>query len=169
MANRIGGEPQPPSRSPALLLVVVLLVGTWLSWWGTRDHRELSGSSLREPVAADRVTFPQITDANNELVDRGARISQRQCAGCHQTAIRSSGPSYQEIVTFYREEMSASLDGPDLNSRLSSAVTHPRPGWGNFPPGPLQSNLSPEDRVAVASWILHDLDRDSNAVQGVDR
>jgi len=169
MANRVGGEQQPPSRSPALLLLVVLLVGTWLSWWGTRDHHELFGSSLREPVAADGVTFPQITGADSVSVNRGARISQRQCAGCHQTATRSSAPSYREIVTFYRQKVSGSLDGPDVNSRLASAVTHPRPGWGNFPPGPLQSDLSPEDRVAIASWILHDLDRDSSAVHGVDR
>src|ERR1700730_4145551 len=126
MANRIGGEQQSPSRSPMHLLLVVLLVGALLGWWGTRDHRELFGSSLRTAVAAEGVALPQVTDADSVLLDRGSRISQRQCAGCHQMATRSSAPSYHEIVSFYREDVSALSGSPDLRSRLASAVTHPR-------------------------------------------
>lgn len=167
MANRIGSEQQSPSRSPMRLLVFVLLLGTLLAWWGTRDHRRLFGDSLRKPVAAGGVALPQVTQAESVLLDRGSRISQRQCAGCHQMAARSSAPSYQEIVTFYRGEVRASPGNQDMRSRLASAVTHPRPGWGNFAPGPLESELSLEDRVALVSWILHSLDRGSNAGDGV--
>ncbi len=167
MANSIGSGQQSPSRSPIRLLIFVLLLGTLLSWWGTRDHRQLFGDSLRKPVAADGLVLPQVTQAESVLVDRGSRISQRQCAGCHQVARRSSAPSYQEIATVYRTEVPASHDDSNLRARLASAVTHPRPGWGNFVPGPLESDLSLDDRVALASWILHSLDRDPNARDGV--
>src|SRR5712692_1237836 len=87
-------------------------------------------------------------------LDRGSEISTRQCAGCHEMATRTSAPSYQEIVSFYRHEVPISAGSPDLRSRLASAVTHPRPGWGNFAPGPLESELSLDDRIALATWIL---------------
>jgi cytochrome c551/c552 len=149
------------------LLVFVLLLGTLLAWWGTRDHRRLFGDSPRKPVAADAAVLPQVTQAESELLDRGSHIAQRQCAGCHEMATRSSAPSYQEIVTFYRGDVRASAGNPDVRSRLASAVTHPRPGWGNFAPGPLESELSLDDRVALVSWILNSLDRDLNAGEGV--
>jgi cytochrome c551/c552 len=169
MANRIGREQQSPSRTPIRLLVSVVALGTLLAWWGTRDHRRLFGDSPRTPVAADGVALPQVTQAENQLLDRGSRISQRQCAGCHQVATRSSAPSYQEIVTFYRREVPASAGNPDVRARLASAVTHPRPGWGNFPPGPLESVLSLDDRVALVSWMLNRVDRGPNAGDGVGK
>src|SRR5882762_3311582 len=157
MANRVGSEHQSPSRSPVRLLGSVLLLGTLLAWWGTRDQRRLFGESLREPVAAGSVVLPQLTQEESASLDRGSQISVRQCAGCHEMATRSSAPSYQEIVTFYRREFPA------------SAVKHPRPGWGNFAPGPLESELSLDDRIAVASWILNSFDRDKDAGDGVGK
>jgi cytochrome c551/c552 len=167
MANNLGSEHQ--SRPPIRLLGSVLLLGTLLAWWGTRDHRRLFGESLREPVAAGGMVLPQVTQEGSALLDRGSRISQRQCAGCHEMATRSSAPSYREIVTFYRRGSPTSAGNPDLRSRLASAVTHPRPGWGNFAPGPSESGLSLDDRIALASWILNRFDRDKNAGQGVGK
>ncbi len=169
MANRVGSEHQSPSRSPVRLLGSVLLLGTLLAWWGTRDQRRLFGESLREPVAAGSVVLPQVTQEESASLDRGSQISVRQCAGCHEMATRSSAPSYQEIVTFYRREFPASAGNSDLRARLASAVTHPRPGWGNFAPGPLESELSLDDRIAVASWILNSFDRDKDAGDGVGK
>jgi cytochrome c551/c552 len=169
MANRVGSEYQSPSRPPIRLLGSVLLLGTLLAWWGTRDRRRLFGESLREPLAAGGVVLPQVRREESVLLDRGSQISQRQCAGCHETATRSSAPSYQEIATFYRREFPTSAGNSDLLSRLASAVTHPRPGWGNFAPGPLESELSLDDRIAVASWILNRFDREKNAGQGVGK
>ena len=167
MANDIGREHQ--SRPPVRLLASVLLLGTLLAWWGTRDHRRLFGESLREPVAAGGMVLPQATQEESALLDRGSQISQRQCAGCHEMASRSSAPSYQEIVSFYRREFPTSADSPDLRSRLTSAVTHPRPGWGNFAPGPPESGLSFDDRIALASWILNRFDRDKKAGEGAGK
>jgi len=167
MANDIGREHQ--SRPPVRLLASVLLLGTLLAWWGTRDHRRLFGESLREPVAAGGMVLPQATQEESALLDRGSQISQRQCAGCHEMASRSGAPSYQEIVTFYRREFPTSADSPDLRSRLASAVTHPRPGWGNFAPGPPESGLSLDDRIALAIWILNRFDRDKKAGEGAGK
>src|SRR5882762_3331713 len=169
MANNTGREHQSPSRPPIRLLASVLLLGTLLAWWGTRDYRRLFGESLRGPVAAGGVVLPQVTQEESALLDRGFQISQRQCAGCHEMATRSSAPSYKEIVTFYRREFPTSAGTPDLRSRLASAVTHPRPGWGNFAPGPSESGLSLDDRIALASWMLNSFDRDKNAGQGVGK
>jgi cytochrome c551/c552 len=167
MANNLGSEHQ--SRPPMLLLGSVLLLGTLLAWWGTRDHRRLFGESPHGPVAAGRVLLPQVTPEESALRNRGSQISQRQCAGCHEMATRSSAPGYQEIATFYRHEFPASAADADLRSRLASAVTHPRPGWGNFPPGPSEPGLSLDDRIALASWILNSFDREKNAGEGVGK
>ena len=168
MANKIGSEQQSPSRPPIRLLVSVLLLGTLLAWWGTRDYRRLFGESQREPVATGGVVLPQVTQEKSALLDRGSQIAQRQCAGCHEMAARSSAPSYREIVTFYRRKF-PSAGNPDLRSRLAAAVTHPRPGWGNFAPGPSESDLSLDDRIALASWILNSFDRDNNTGEGVGK
>ncbi len=167
MANNIGGE--HPSRPPIRMLGFLLLLGTLFAWWGTRDYRRMFGESLREPVAAASVVLPQVTQEESALLDRGSQISQRQCAGCHERATRSSAPSYEEIATFYRRRFPATGSNPDLSSRLASAVTHPRPGWGNFAPGPPESALSLNDRIALASWILSSFDRGKNAGEGAGK
>jgi cytochrome c551/c552 len=166
MVNSHGSEHQSPSRRPVRLVVSVLLLGTLMSWWGTRDHRRLFGGSPREPVAAGAAALPPVGQDQSALLDRGSQLAQQECAGCHETAARSSGPSYREIVTFYRRQFPASAGSADLRSRLASAVTHPQPGWGNFAPGPAESGLSPDDRIALASWILNSSDRGNNAGKG---
>jgi cytochrome c551/c552 len=166
MANRVGGEHHSRSRQLTLLVGSVLLLGTLLAWWGTRGHRRLFGELPRRPVAAGETVLPQVRLDEGALLDRGSQISQRQCAGCHEMATRSSGPSYKEIVTFYRREVSASADSSELRARLATAVTHPRPGWGDFAPGPSESELSLDDRIALASWILNSVDQDKKPGEG---
>jgi cytochrome c551/c552 len=151
------------------LLGGVLLLGTLLAWWGTRDYRRLFGESLRAPLPAGVAVFPQATQEVSTLLDRGAQISQRQCAGCHEMFARSSAPSYQEIVNFYRRDIPASAGNPDFRARFATAVTHPRPGWGNFAPGPLESDLSPDDRIAVAVWILSNFQQQKVASEGAGK
>jgi len=167
MANNVDSEHR--SRPLIGLLTSVLLLGTLLAWWGTRDHRQLFGESLRQPVIAAGIAVPQAIPEDSALVGRGYEISERQCAGCHEMTTRSSAPSYREIVTFYRRGFAGAASNPDLRPRLASAVTHPQPGWGNFAPGPSESGLSLDDRVAVASWILDSFDSDKNVGQGVGK
>jgi cytochrome c551/c552 len=165
MANNVDSEHR--SRSLIGLLISVLLLGTVLAWWGTRDHRQLFGESEREPIATEGMILPQITQENSALLNHGSEISRRQCAGCHEGATRSSAPSYWEIVEFYRREFPDAAGDADLRSRIASAVTHPQPGWGNFAPGPPESGLSLEDRMAVASWILNTFDPEKKVAEGV--
>ena len=166
MANRVGGEHHLRSRSLTLLVGSVLLVGTLLAWWGTRGHRRLFGEPPRRPVAAANTVLPQVTQDESALLARGSQISTRQCAGCHEMATRSSGPSYKEIVTFYRRQFPTSAGDSDLRSPLATAVTHPRPGWGDFAPAPPESELSLDDRIALASWILNSVDQDKKSGKG---
>jgi cytochrome c551/c552 len=167
MANRVGSERQPPSRAPIRLVGSVLLLGTLLAWWGTRDHRRLFGDLPRRPVAAALLSIPPNTQIETAAVARGASIETLQCAGCHEMAARSSAPSYHEIVEFYLHHSADGNQKSDLLTRLSSAVGHPQPGWGNFAPGPAESGLSLEDRVAVASWILSNFEPEKSASKGV--
>jgi len=164
MANSVNSEHQ--SRPLIGLLVSVLLLGTLLAWWGTHDHRQLFGEPLRQPATAASLVIPEITQEDSALLDRGYEISQRQCAGCHEMTTRSSAPSYREIVTFYRRGFASAAGESGLRSRLASAVAHPRPGWGNFAPGPAEPGLSLEDQIAVASWMLISFDREKNAAKG---
>jgi hypothetical protein len=48
-------------------------------------------------------------------------------------------------------------------------VTHPQPGWGNFAPGPLESDLSLGDRIAVADWILSNFQQGKVASEGAGK
>ena len=167
MANRVGSEHQSPSRVPIRLVGSVLLLGTLLAWWGTRHHRRRFGDLPRNPVAAAVPSIPPNIQIKGAAVARGLEIEQQQCAGCHEMSTRSTGPSYQEVVTFYLHYSAAPDEKSDLLNQLSSAVGHPRPGWGNFAPGPAEPGLSLADRVAVASWILSNFEPEKSARKGV--
>ena len=161
MANNISSTPQSPSHPPLLLVVSVLLLGTFLAWWGTRDKRRWFGESLRVPVFTESAVLPPSTEEGKISQDRGSQISQLQCAGCHEMFTRSTGPSYEEIVKFYGRQSAGPNDKSNLLSRLSLAMVHPQPGWGNFAPGP-ELPLSLDDRIAVASWILSNFQQEKN-------
>jgi len=169
MANRVGREHQSPSRPPVRLVGSVLLLGTLLAWWGTRDYRRLFGELPRKPVAAAALSVPPNIQIESALVARGYQINQLQCAGCHEMSIRSTGPSYQEVVIFYFNHSANRREKLGLLTRLSSAVPHPQPGWGNFAPGPAQLRLSLEDRVAVASWLLSSFQQQEHASKGAGK
>jgi cytochrome c551/c552 len=162
MANKIDNAPQSPSHPPLLLVFSALLLGTLLAWWGTRDKRRAFGESLREPVSTGGAVLPPFTQEEKISQDRGSQISQLQCAGCHEMFTRSTGPSYEEIVKFYGRRSAEPNEKSDLLPRLSLAVVHPQPGWGNFAPGP-ELPLSRDDRIAVASWILSNFQQEKNA------
>jgi cytochrome c551/c552 len=164
-----GNEHQPPSRAPIRLLGSVLLLGAVLAWWGTRDDRHLFGEPPRKPTLAAAAPVPQNMQDDTAMLARGPQVEQRQCAGCHDLVARSSGPSYQEIATFYLHRLRRSASRPDLMSALAAAAAHPQPGWANFAPGPDQSTLALEDRLAVASWILDRFGPKKRASEGAGR
>ena len=167
LANKFHNGSETPGRPPLRLLGFVVLLGAVLAWWGTRDDRHLFGESPRKPVGATALCLP--ANIQFGMVARGSQIQQRQCAGCHDMFTRSTGPSYQEVVTFYEHHSSGPGEVQDLLSRLSSAIAHPRPGWGNFPPGPPQVGLSLDDRTAVASWMVSGLAQRTSAREGIGK
>src|SRR5882724_3641383 len=101
MANRVGSEHQSPSRAPIRLVGSVLLLGTLLAWWGTRDYRHSFGEPPRKPIVAAAAPVLQNIQSDTAMLARGSQIAQWECAGCHDMVARSSGPSYQDIATFY--------------------------------------------------------------------
>ena len=167
MGNSAGSSHD--SRTPLRLVGAVVLLGALLAWWGTRDRRHLFGEPPREPVPAGAAGVPQNIQVDNAMLARGAEINERECAGGHKMAARSSGPSYQEIVMFYRSRSGRSDGNHDLLSKLAAAVAHPQPGWANFAPGPAQPGLTFEDRVAVASWILKDSGQTKDTSKGTGK
>jgi cytochrome c551/c552 len=168
MANRVRSEYQSPARPPIHLVASVLLLGTLLAWWGTRDHRRLFGDLPRKAVTAAPLSVLANVKIDSAIVASGYQINQRQCAGCHEMSTRSNGPSYQEIVAFYLNQSASRDENSDLPTRLSSAIVHPRPGWGNFAPGPAQL-LSREDRFAVASWLLSSFGQEKYTAKGAGK
>ena len=167
MANRVKDGSGTVERAPIRLLGFVLLLGTLLAWWGTRDDRHLFGESPRQPVGAPELCLPPNIEIG--MVARGSQIEQRHCAGCHDMFTRSTGPSYQEVVTFYRHHASGREGASDLLSRVSAAIDHPQPGWGNFAPAPPQVDLSLGDRIAVASWMVSGVVQKARASEGMGR
>jgi cytochrome c551/c552 len=155
MANSVGNEHQPVSRTPARLVVSVLVLGTVLAWWGTRDDRRLFGESPRGPIFVSPPDSPRNVQSDTAMLARGYQIEQRECAGCHEATARSVGPSYREIVSFYRRQSTLPNGKPNLLSAIAAAVAHPQPGWANFAPGPSLSSMTLEDRITVASWLLN--------------
>ena len=151
------------------LVTSVLLFGTLLAWWGTRDRRRLFGEFPRRAAVAAPRSAPANVQIDSATVARGYEIDQRRCAGCHEMSTRSTAPSYKEIVTFYLHQPAGRDEKSDLLARLSSAATHPQPGWGNFAPGPPQLDLSPEDRAAVAGWLLSSFGREKNPTKGAGK
>lgn len=169
MANSTANEHQPPSRTPLRLVGSVLLLGTLLAWWGTRDYRHLFGEPPRRPIVAGAPYVVLNVQSDNATLARGFQIEQRQCAGCHDVTARLSGPSYRQIVTFYLHQSRRSADKPELLSALTAAIAHPQPGWANFAPGPPQSSIPLEDRAAVAGWILNESGQKTDASEGTEK
>ena len=169
MANSVGNEHHTASRPPVGLVSSVLVLGTLLAWWGTRDSRHLFGEPPHKPVVAATPDVPQNIPSNSAMLGQGFQIEERQCAGCHEMTARSSGPSYQEIVAVYRRQSARANSKVDLLSELAAAVAHPQPGWANFAPGPVESGLAVEDRVAVASWILNKFGEKTGTSEGAEK
>jgi cytochrome c551/c552 len=132
-----------PARWLYLLTGEVLLLGTLLVVVGTRDRdnhdvaRQDRGAGVNEMCSPMSVT--------PGLLERGATLQRRECAGCHSDDRREIGPSYKVIATRYHCR-------PD---ELIAAIGHPKPGWADYPPGPDGPPLARDDQAALVSWILN--------------
>jgi cytochrome c len=76
-----------------------------------------------------------------------ALIGQSDCLGCHKVSERLVGPSYQEVAERYAGQ-------PGIEDSLASKIIHGGSGnWGQVPMTP-HPNISKEDAVSMAKYIL---------------
>ncbi len=129
-------ERKPP-RWVYLLLAGVFLLGTLMVAAGTHE------STHGKPDRSLSETCPPLS-ATSQTIGRAAAVERMQCAGCHTNHRREIGPSYAAIAGRYRCHA----------DELSIAVGHPMPGWADYPPGPEGPPFAPDDKAALAIWIL---------------
>ena len=136
---------QKPSRWLYLLTAGVLLLGTLLVVVGTRTSRDddARAKHARQDSGPDETCPP--APATPGLLERGATLQRMECAGCHSDDRREIGPSYQVIAARYQCR-------PE---ELSAAISHPKPGWADYPPGPPGPPLARDDQSALVFWILN--------------
>jgi cytochrome c551/c552 len=130
-----------PPRWLYLLTAGVLLTGTLLVAVGTRSDD--SSHARRQGTCLAQVCLPQ--SATPGLIERGATLQRRQCAGCHAAGAREIGPSFAAIAERYHCSP----------VELSAAIGHPTPGWVDYPPGPAGPPLARDDQSALVYWILN--------------
>ncbi|AXV84002.1 cytochrome C [Ralstonia syzygii] len=76
-----------------------------------------------------------------------ALASRYACVGCHQAAIRTAGPSWNEIAAKYG-------DGSKSAEQLADSIKRGGAGkWGAIPM-PAQPALSDADALTLAKWVL---------------
>ena len=79
--------------------------------------------------------------ANKKLAEKNG------CLGCHATASKLVGPSYQDVAAKY-------ADQPDAKLKLVLSIRKGGVGaWGQMPMPP-QAQLSEADAKKLADWIL---------------
>ena len=136
-----------PSRWLYLLTAGVLLLGTLLVAVGTRNDDSTQANGGRQTNCVAEVWRPP--SATPSLMERGLALQRLQCAGCHETGGREIGPSYAVIAERYHCRP----------VELSAAIGHPKPGWTDYPPGPVGPPLAGDDQSALVYWILNTGDR----------
>ncbi len=76
-----------------------------------------------------------------------ALASRYACIGCHQAAMRTVGPSWNEIAAKY-------ADGSKSAEQLADSIKRGGSGkWGAVPM-PAQPALSNADALTLAKWVL---------------
>ena len=119
----------------------MLLVGTVLVVFGTRNP-DTGIQANRQSNSLNAMCPPLAVTPG--LVTRGAALQRMECAGCHADDRREVGPSYQVIAARYHCRP----------GQLLLALTHPKPGWSDYPQGPAGPPLAGDDRTALVYWIL---------------
>lgn len=76
----------------------------------------------------------------------GALASKFACAACHQADKKVVGPSWKDIATKYRGQMSAEALAASIKKGSSGR-------WGPVPMPP-QAHVSDADLAALAAWVL---------------
>lgn len=86
--------------------------------------------------------------SNNPDYKKGLElIGKSDCLGCHKVSEKLVGPAYQEVAARYAGK-------PGIADSLANKIVHGGSGnWGQVPMSP-HPQLSHEDAVAMAKYIL---------------
>ena len=152
-----------------ILIAALLVVGTILSWWGTRAKRVFHSGPRAEAILSGRVPAAKPSFSLDQTLTQGRQLNTTYCAGCHAERERLIGPSYHLIAASYRALQGRLGGGADVISLLAWGITHPRAGWDNYPPGPQDLVPTPGERATLAYWILHDAPGTSVAIGRVEK
>lgn len=130
-----------PSHGLLLLTGGVLIAGSLLLPFGTRDFQSKEHPEFQQRPSADAsmAIIPK-----PERGQKGAFLQTMECAGCHDRVRREVGPSFRDIAQLYEGRP----------AELAAAISHPQPGWVDYPPGPERLPISENDRASLVSWIL---------------
>ena len=142
----------------AFAMLVVAGVGASLVVWQVLQTPATSLLARRGdtppptvPAASLAVAAAPVTPA---LIAGGGALVQLQCAGCHDTSQRLVGPSWQAISERFAAMATQDAICGDGRGLIGVGISHPVPGWDGYPPGPAGIDLSPDDRAAIAAWVL---------------
>jgi cytochrome c551/c552 len=156
MSGADEGKPHHGLTRLALVMLVVAGVGASLVAWQVLRTPATSLLARRgdTPPPTAPATGPAAGPVTPALIARGGTLVQLQCAGCHDTAQRLVGPSWQAIGDRYAAMATQDPICGDGRGLIGDGISHPVPGWDGYPPGPTGIDLSPDDRTAIAAWVL---------------
>ncbi|GGF32172.1 hypothetical protein GCM10011611_42930 [Aliidongia dinghuensis] len=144
------------TRLALAMLVVVLVVASLVAWQVLQTPATAVPIRAGEDPPVSLAASPSVTAVavTPALIAHGDTLIRQQCAGCHDTAQRLVGPSWQAIAAHYAAMATQDPICGDGRGLIGNAVSHPAPGWDGYPPGPTGIDLSPDDRTAIAAWVL---------------
>lgn len=133
---------------------ILLAMAVAMASCGNNDNKG-SGNEAKEGGASSDTeagttgTGAQTADiSSNPDYKKGlALIGQSDCLGCHKVSEKLVGPSYKEVAERYAGK-------PGIEDSLAGKIIHGGAGnWGQVAMTP-HPNLSKEDAVAMAKYIL---------------
>ncbi|MFC6298145.1 hypothetical protein GNF76_19245 [Pseudomonas sp. CCM 7893] len=150
------------SRAALSITIGVMLLGTIISWTVIRTQATADVTRRGDAPPAQISAVVDSAQAT-ALIDVGAAVIQRQCAGCHDVTERLVAPSWKAVLERYKSIIGTQPMNADALALMIAAITHPRPGWDGYAAGPTNISLSDEEATGTAAWVLKN--SDSSAIK----
>ena len=136
--------------------LIMLAMAAAIASCGNSDNKASDSAADNTATGSETTTGAEAGSAPAQTADistnpdykKGlALIGQSDCLGCHKVSEKLVGPSYQEVAERYAGK-------PGIEDSLANKITQGGSGnWGQVPMSP-HPNLSHEDAVAMAKYIL---------------
>ena len=128
-----------------ILLAMVIAIASC----GNNENKTPGTEATEGGASSDTQAGAQTTDVSTlpEYKKGLALIGQSDCLGCHKVSEKLVGPSYQEVAERYAGQ-------PGIEDSLANKIIHGGSGnWGQVPMSG-HPNVSKDDAVAMAKYIL---------------